>query len=263
MPPKTTTKRPLKTSNGPSAKRPAKKPAEKSAMVDEDARTFDANGACAFPLEALSRENVELAKVYETLLRREREMEVIMGELDPAGEPSPFISINGVEMDAPVMSDAPGAPCGLHSECFWMFVMRLVGACTSGSVSGDAHRLSMVLQAALSDVKKAKKTWKKYFDKMLALTQVIDESDFEIDMYIDRGFAPTAFFANLASLWREILSDDGRKNLKAAGVADKRVRGAETWCAALKQKLESGDSDGPKIKFDYAPKTTTSKGKKR
>jgi hypothetical protein len=236
---------------------------EKPAVVDEDARTFDANGACAFPLEALSRENVELAKVYEYLLQRQREIEVIMREHGPAGEPSPFISINGVAMDAPVMSDAPGAPCGLHSECFWMFVMRLIGACTSGSVSGDAYRLSMVLQAALSDVKTAKKTWKKYFDKMLALTMVIVESDFEIDTYIDRGIYPTVFFADLASIWREILSEDGRKNSKAAGVADKRVSGAEKWCAALKQKLESGDSDGPKIKFDYAPKTTTSKGKKR
>lgn len=265
MPPKKRAKGPLETSNGTvaSASAPnqaAKKAAKVVDAVDEDARTFDSNGACAFPLEALLRENVELAKAYETLRRREREMEAIMGEFGPpGGDASPFISINGVEMDAPVESDAPGEPCGLHSECFWMFVMRLMGACCSGSTSGDAQRLSMVLQAALSDVKKAKKTWKKYFDKTLALTKAIDGSDFEIEIFIDRGFAPTAFFANLASLWREILSEDGRKNLKAAGVADKHVHNAETWCAALKQELESGG-----VKFDYAPKTTTtSKGKKR
>lgn len=214
------------------------------------------------------KENVHLAGTYETMREREREMRECMGDLEKRdGRES---EVNGVVMDAPLESDAPGEECEFDRHCFCMFVLRLIDASCCGSTGGDAYRISLVLNAALDDVRMAKRTPKKQFEKTWALTRAITDCGV-LDTYIDRGMDPHKMFANLARQWRELLSEEGQTNLKAAAVSDKDVSCAKSWCDSLKRFLESGEAgtdsifgNGPqRIKFDYEPTTSTSRRTKK
>lgn len=270
MPPK---KRPLAASNATGERAPRAEPkrAERAAVDGaEPLRRFDANGRCPFPLKELLRENVHLAGVHQTLRERERESRALMRDLSErfGRAEERENAINGVVMDEPMQSDAPGEACDIDKHCFWLFILRLIDASCSGSTGGDAYRISLVLNAALDDVKLAKRTPKKQFEKLFAFTRAINDCGV-LDRYIDRGMDPHKFFANLARQWREILSEEGQTNAKAAGVADEDFSSAKRWCDSVKRYLESGDAgtdsvfgNGPqKIKFDYEP--TTSKTTKR
>ena len=218
--------------------------------------TFDAKGACVFPLEQLCEENPALARAYDTLAERERFACAASGiEYDPD-------EIGCVIITDSIEGGKPGTDLDLDFDGFYVFVVRLLDACCGGSTGGDAHRASSVLGAAMVDIMAAKMNLEvsKYFDKLFALTLAILETDVR-DVYLDRGFEPDTFFEWLASGWRGLLEDEGRAALRAAKVPDDKFEDAVGWLKPLKEYLESGEAGGVsifaqrlKFKFDYEPR---------
>jgi len=204
----------------------------------------------------LCEENPALARAHDKLVDGEKRACAFSGIEYDAGE------IAGVVITDPIEDGKPGTDLDLDFDGFYMFAVRLLDACCSGSTGGDAHRASFVLGAAMVDVMAAKMNSQvsKYFDKLFALTMAILETDVR-DVYIDRGFEPDVFFEWLASGWRELLEDEGRAALRAAKVPDDKFEHAVGWLKPLKEYLESGEAGGVstfaqqlKLKFDYQPR---------
>lgn len=160
-------------------------------------------------------------------------------------EPYDPYNISRVSLDEAMQGGVPGEEAERHF--LYMLVARLLGACDSGSTSGEAFRLSQVLHATLEDMKTEARGTNKIFLLAFAATFGLVNC-YQLEECVERGVEPRKFFTRLAQAWREMFTIDEIK-LKASGVTEDDLKHARLNCEALKKYLAK---DAPvKMAFAY------------
>ena len=186
----------------------------------------------------LQKQYQELEKQYDVLLAHEEYMQVEV--LD--GEAAPH-TISGVDFArplAPLPNDIP-LDTGSDANKFAMLVWRMLDACESGGIGGDASRLSGVLAAAVEDVlafQSMRGGVGPLFHHLLGCTLAVSNNG--VRSWIMRGEKDLGdqVFKLLGTAWKKVfaLPED---TLAAVGISAALRKLAIDACEGLRKYLRS------------------------
>lgn len=187
----------------------------------------------------LEKEYENLHRVYGQLEARER------GIRDDLHDTHNSHKIYTVDFSLDLEPLPPDAPIRTDSEAnrFGMLVFRMLCACESGSIGGDACRIEDVLFAAADDAKDAGPASSassfRQFDHLLGLTLAV--SNHGVESWIVRGDPHNGkvFFKALGDLWKKQLGKDNDQKLADAGVSAEVRQFAIETCEGLQGYLKS------------------------
>lgn len=202
----------------------------------------------------LEKQYEGLHRVYLQLAAREQEIREGMDD----ARPGPCTMINGVDFAAALSPLPRSMPLKTDSDAnrFAMLVWKMLDACESGSVGGDACRMDDVIFAAADDAKEEGHSFSpRRFEHLLGLTLAL--SNHGVESWLQRGDPHNVrvIFKSLGDGWKPLLSPGAssqKEKVLAAGVSTELHQFAIEACEALQRQLAS-DREG-KISFNFIAK---------
>ena len=195
-------------------------------------------------LIALEQRYPHLYRVYTEL--SDRENACLGSDEDGPASPGLCTKIMGEDFTAPLEPLPEDAPLKTHSDAnkFAIFLWKLLDACESGSVGGDACRMWEVLAAAEDDTL-AMNAMGPRFEHLLGLT--IATVNHGVRAWLERGDPHNGkvHFDAIANAWKKIFAKS-EADLVAEGVSTELRAFAIKWCETLQRYLkDSKKHNGP------------------
>jgi hypothetical protein len=229
------------TKPAPKKEAPGKKPASAKKVA---AKKKPAVAKEAAPTQAevsifgLEKEYVNLHRVYMELLRRDLSVLEDMGQGEPPADISTCTKINFVDFAAALTPIPEGIPLETNSDAnkFLMLVCKMLDACESGSIGGDACRMTSVVLAATDDALDVRPNGKR-FHHLLGLTAAI--SNHGMESWFQRGDPDSGdyVFKELGDAWKKMLKLP-EEQLAAEGVSQELRKFAVQSCQGLQKYLK-------------------------
>ena len=194
-------------------------------------------------LTTLEAQYPHLFATFKELSDREKAVRDDMGD---AVSPGLCTEIMGVDFTAPLAPLPEDAPLKTRSDAnkFAMVVWKMLDACESGSVGGDACRMWDVLAAAEDDVLAIGAVGPR-FEHLLGLA--LATVNHGVGSWLERGDPHNGkvHFDAIGGAWKKLLAKP-EADLAAEGINAELRTFAIKWCETLKRYLkESKKHHGP------------------
>lgn len=205
------------------------------------------DGVPALTLKEVQERYPRLFRQYGFLSEREKSSPDDIANGDPVPD-GLCTTIFFQDFAAPLQRDHDESnPVKTESDAnkFGMFLLKMLRACESGSVGGDACRLRDIMYAAVEDILVIPSDNKR-FEHLLGFTMAV--SSHGLDSFLMRGDPDTGryIFKAVADDWKKLFD----RNIEDF-VSDEMRKLAITWCEALQKMLKSARKEHGEYATNY------------
>lgn len=190
----------------------------------------EAQDVPALSLDTLKTHYPNIFQQYLRLSDREKEIAERISNEATVNENELCTTIMFVNFLEPLHENGIPEHLSEGSYQFFMFLWKLLSACESGSIGGEACRMHFVLYAALNDIMDLEDYVAK-LEHMLAWTMAAGKHGLYQVLYRGEPETTQALFKEAGDVWKKLFRKEDPR------VSDETIQFAQDWCKSFHKLL--------------------------